>query len=288
MQTIRGKYKKSKIDGKITIKHFLNTRIKPLFMPDYKASDDTNEQDIEYYPIYTRVTVKRQSTSFPTRLLGHTNCYPIKYFDEEVKLIKTFLDREITVIEDVIKVLNPFERDDFDIKEFTELFGELYSHLTITVREKLIGEIRRALNSESVIVPFISYEYDYDENMLISKEEDFEDENIESESENDISYIIDWTVDPFNILNVLKQFVPAVKRLEEKYPTEVWNFGYFSYCMMANTVGIRYMKEDEFPYISLYEWNKNVVQDFMRKKYMPHQPEKVEQIIDGLNRLLQT
>lgn len=275
MKTAKRKYKKHTNDGKITIKPFLNTRLKGFALPDYKEGFDTDEVDL-HYPIYIRVTVKRQSTSFPATIHPHAiNSFSSKYYEEEFDRVRSNIEREIEIIYEIVESLKPFERDDFDIKEVSEKHHELLTPLPDAIAHKLINEIKNCLESDKTFeLPFMGYSYDYDQEMMrLDQEKPY----------NYLSSIIDWQEStPYIIVKTLSKFIPSVKALMNKYPDSVWGFTEF---YQGFYYAVKVDPSFLTPLLTIYDWDKNEFQSLVRK-IMPHQLEEVEILIDGLNRLI--
>lgn len=105
-------YKKHKKEGVISIIHFPNTKIKPTVI-----------EGIKLYPLYVRITVKKQVTTIKSILKG--------YFSEHWKLTSknsdsiSAIELEKRIITDLIKTCTPFSREDFHISEITQFHSLL-------------------------------------------------------------------------------------------------------------------------------------------------------------------
>lgn len=123
----RGSYKNG---NKITVKLFLNKRLKPDF--------DNGEI---YYPTYIQVSLKSQTTVFPALTVGgcpfnspmsHEVNGEIEFErHDDLAITKEFILK-------TIDLLKPFERDDFKISELALICTSLYQSI-YTVLLKLIG-----------------------------------------------------------------------------------------------------------------------------------------------------
>jgi hypothetical protein len=139
----RGGYKNN-ADKKISVKHFINTSLKP-------------NNDI--YPVYVRVSVKSQTTQIP--------CEHIKKYELNQELekpeIKEYLEKDKKIIEWIIDKLKPFDRSDFLIKEFTEIYKLLNYSVSYIVEEFLLKEISEAENAKQLFSIFheISLPYQF-------------------------------------------------------------------------------------------------------------------------------
>jgi hypothetical protein len=126
----RGSYKDI-TDKKISVKHFLNKTLRP---------DDSGE-----YPIYVRVSVKSQTTQIPCEIISYKFKLDAELDNPEVK---EYFENDIKIIEWIIIKLKPFERDNFLIKEFTEIYKILNSPVSNIVEKFLFKEISESENAK--------------------------------------------------------------------------------------------------------------------------------------------
>ena len=139
----RGSYKG---DKKITIKFFLNKRLKPDYMLEQA-----------YYPLYIQISLKGQTTFFPATSNGQNMTIEDtgEYIDS--KNYK-YSDLKYDIILQIIDILQPFARPDFKISELVFICTSLYSPLYSV----LIESIERKLSVVPDDVDENEYEYDYE------------------------------------------------------------------------------------------------------------------------------
>lgn len=111
--TPKRKYQKHKTEGKITVKHYLDVKLKPSI-----------HEGKEYYPVYVRVTAKAQAAQFKstTNIIATQNDFDNEVWNDEAKKA---LQKEVENIIAIVKDLKPFERQNFRITELTELYTNL-------------------------------------------------------------------------------------------------------------------------------------------------------------------
>lgn len=125
----RGSYK-SDSDRKITIKHYINSSLTPHIREDNK--------DLKLYPVYVRISLKGKTTHFRSREFS-TDFFP---FDEEITETEKYkCEKDTKIINTIITRLKPFERDDFTIKDFSEIYNILTQDILYTVEDLLLNEI---------------------------------------------------------------------------------------------------------------------------------------------------
>ena len=129
----RGNYQKHKLGKKITVKYFPNKRLKPLFI----------FEGVPNYPIYIQVSVKGQTTQLPATIFEEVDTPPQDNLDYLNTFFEKFLKLEKHSIECIINALNPFQRDDFNISEFAEIYKILYKPLSEVVKQLMIKEVNR-------------------------------------------------------------------------------------------------------------------------------------------------
>lgn len=77
----------AQVEGKkLTIKYFLNKRIKPTYSPF--AFEKKEDEEPMYYPVYTQITYDRKNMQFPARNFGG-----IAYFSEDL-FQKAFIEKK--------------------------------------------------------------------------------------------------------------------------------------------------------------------------------------------------
>lgn len=157
-------YHKNNPEGKISVKYYLNTDLKP------KISDS----GVLRYPLYFKVTVKKQATkvrsltehSFITiedfskiekTINYHTvndfngNLKPLLssgYFEEHFSMIVSILSEKDLLFE-IVKDCNPFNKANFDIKEVVYDFEIYNQRLSISLNKVLGDTIKSILELEA-------------------------------------------------------------------------------------------------------------------------------------------
>lgn len=111
------------MENKITVKHFLNTRVKPSIKQGSKEKN---------YPIYCEITYKGQNTQFNFEWDYHLKqkdqgYFQNRYTEEILKKIKSKYEKTILEIEDEIKSIIQFEesiyKKDFTLKGFKDRYN---------------------------------------------------------------------------------------------------------------------------------------------------------------------
>ncbi|GAB4026405.1 hypothetical protein [Spirosoma gilvum] len=112
METTPRKYQKHKTEVKITVKHFVNTELKPEI--------DTFSGKL-IYPLYVRVRVNRQLTKFKSQL---NHSISVDYLDEflSTEPFKAYADNERLIIEQTIKEMKPEQKANFKLKNWSALY----------------------------------------------------------------------------------------------------------------------------------------------------------------------
>lgn len=124
--------------GKITVKHYLNTNLKP-----YMVRGD------KYYTVYMLITVNRKSTKIPSKefLELHTEA------EFEELLSTDELDREVKTVENIISALLPICNEEFDTLLFSAYYN-LMDNYTISEVDKFepLSSIRYEYSTEQEII----------------------------------------------------------------------------------------------------------------------------------------
>jgi hypothetical protein len=163
------KYPLNNPDGKVSIRYYLNTKLKP------ELSDD----GIELYPLYFQLIVKRQKTL--NRSHAKTNKMSIDDFEKIkdvanskkiedigkalIPLVSDYLPNnekddnilnmcmpiliEKNLVYDVVADLKPFDRTNFDVKEFNENFEIYNSEIKSTISTVFRDSIRFLLEKHT-------------------------------------------------------------------------------------------------------------------------------------------
>ena len=117
----RGNYKN---DKKITVKLFLNKRLKPEYILEKV-----------YYPLYIQVSLKSQSTVFPATINGQT--MTIEDTGRDIDFKDFDLDINYNNILEIIEILQPFTRQNFRISELSLICTSFYSPLYSVIIKSL-------------------------------------------------------------------------------------------------------------------------------------------------------
>jgi hypothetical protein len=109
MEATKRTYQKHTIGGKIAIKHFLY---------ENKREDEYGQR----YFIYVQITIKRKTTQFKSKVefFGFSKD---DFENENYDFYKDAIDRDKNLIEFLVTKLDPFNKDNFDIKEVTKLYN---------------------------------------------------------------------------------------------------------------------------------------------------------------------
>lgn len=130
--TPKRKYQKHKTDYKITVKHYLNTKI-TVFQPGWGNA----------HPIYLQITLKRQTTLIKSKFpLGLTIDKYKQWSANDSSFIRA-LEREKERVIYLIKLLKPFEHEDFDLSNISLAYNEDMRSLKYNIDTFLNFEIER-------------------------------------------------------------------------------------------------------------------------------------------------
>ena len=134
MEVTRRKYEKKSTEGKITVKHYLNTKLKPV----YHWGKDEKDR----FPIYITIGVVRQSLQIKSKILIPV---AIDEFDSFVFDNKVFIDNEVRRITEIIKRQDPFKSRNFDIKMVNFVYNNSTTRLDEVIESRLKIEIQKLL-----------------------------------------------------------------------------------------------------------------------------------------------
>lgn len=138
MEATKRKYEKKSNEGKITIKHYLNTKLKPVF--NEKSSIDGKDR----YPVYVRMIVLGKVFDIKSKIL-----YPIGLdeFQHISDNERRFFDKEISRITKIINTHRPFANVHFNLKDIGYSYNELTTPLNGAIENTLIKKIQNTLIS---------------------------------------------------------------------------------------------------------------------------------------------
>lgn len=155
--TTKVRYRKDNADKKISFKYFLNTNLKPY---DYPDGDGGLSQA---YHIYLRISLKSQTTQMPSSALL-PYCYDF-FSKEEFEIFlkegqNEVINQEIEDLKWIIEKIKPFEREDFLIKELTEIYKIFNDSVCGFVETTLASELFRLDGFITLSKkPYIGYNY---------------------------------------------------------------------------------------------------------------------------------
>ena len=153
--TKRKKYIKKDSEGKITIKHYLNIKLKSLL--------DEEGNDSFCFPIYTRITVLRQTIEIKSRV---NNSYCKKEdFSNHLSKYSELFECEKDALINIIKAGKPFENQEFDLKKSIKIYNNLTIPLACLIDKLLFNQICK-------LIPYMPVEHD---NLTIFGSSDFPD-----------------------------------------------------------------------------------------------------------------
>jgi|GEM_PF-5292330 len=130
------KYKKHKKDIKITLKHFINKRVKNI-----------NIYEKESCPLYVQITLKRKTTAYRSKLDISSNSEEMYLIEQEYGMA---LKREIKNIKYFINEFNPIGNDNFSLSSVMVLYRtqkSLVSHVNSVLVRELTTAINKNLSS---------------------------------------------------------------------------------------------------------------------------------------------
>lgn len=132
----RGSYQKHKLEKKITIKHSVNKALKPQLLNGFSEDEYLvlKERIIRGYPVYVRLNLKGQTTYLPSESFHN------QYELEDKDLDKKRKEYDISVINWILDKLKPFDRDDFSISEFVNIYKLVNKNISELVNQSLIKE----------------------------------------------------------------------------------------------------------------------------------------------------
>lgn len=140
MEATKRKYTKKNNEGKITVKHYLNTRLKPVrninFSPDSEKG----------YPIYIRVIVSGRGVEIKSKI-----DFPLTLdkFDSFLQVEKETINRETKRIEGIIRRLKTVEKEDFILKNLSSIYNNIDIPLSVAIENTLKRKIQVVLKSIS-------------------------------------------------------------------------------------------------------------------------------------------
>lgn len=262
MEATKRKYTKKNNEGKITVKHYLNTKLKPVL--NHKSLKDGKER----YPLYILISVIGQKLYIKSKYI---NPIAVDEFDNFFLENKEFINNEVRRITEIIKRQDPFtvrKHGSFDIKMVNYVYGELTLRLDNAIEILLKNEIIYLLMK------------DYDLKRLDQKKYKLSIVNQDVKNINLLLFAgTDWKNSSSQFL--IKLFVgyevnlnlgreKMFKNLESEY-YELWDFI------------DKFQSADNFRNMEIepttIEWiESNYVQDIIRKSFVNEAKKYIEQI----------
>lgn len=161
----RGSYKTIE-ERRITIKHYIDTKSKVVFWGYYNDYENhkSNKNDAinyckqgqtnyPYYNVYVRISLKGQTTNLKSGIVlpVEENLERNSDLLENTKIIKLILDK-----------LKPFERESFNIKEFTKVYDLLNSNVSEIILNILHNEYKKLYSDMMMESGYTVHSYDND------------------------------------------------------------------------------------------------------------------------------
>lgn len=286
MEATKRKYEKKSTEGKITVKHFLNTKLKPV--PNVQSLQDGKDR----YAIYVRIVVLGKTFDIKSKIK-----FPIALDEFEFILSsqKEYFDREINRILHIIKFQRPFESLSFDLKGVSLS----YNNATIPLNEAIENTLKRKI--QSVLKSIANFDEKERNSLLEEKKKTLEYHNdIEKYSEqlykiaNEVYLeypiqvykgfyeLLDWqNSSAKNIIDFLRDsiFKQNIRGFEEFYSlyneySNLWNFE-----MIYSELLHRCKILEPTP----IDWFES---DFIQKIITDIEPQSGGEIIKNINKLL--
>ncbi len=206
MKSTPRKYQKHKAEGKITVKHFFNTRLK----------GKTQESGVVVYPLYVRIMVKGQLTDIKSRLTQLVDPHSFDLFENDYS---AFLQQEIKDITSIVKDLKPFDKQDFNLQTVTSLYSQSATPITTIIENCLKDEVRYCI---AINYPEPSHNVDMNDKAVI----------IALAQDNELISLIDWQKSSYMILTSLQTIIPSLfdplRKLEIMYGPAFSFDGYYN------------------------------------------------------------
>lgn len=110
MEATKRKYQKHITGGKVAIKHYLRKN---------KQVDEFNN----LHSVYVQITIKRQTTQFRSRIRGSAGVLEEDFENQQFEIYKDAIERDIKLIEFIVKMVNPFDKVDFNVNEIAKIYN---------------------------------------------------------------------------------------------------------------------------------------------------------------------
>nr|WP_299422065.1 hypothetical protein [uncultured Emticicia sp.] len=272
MEATKRKYTKSKTEGKITVKHFLNTKLKSV--PNEKSFKDGKER----FAIYVRLMVMGKNLEIKSKIR-----FPIAIdeFDNVLREKKDLFNREIIRITDIIKRHKPFESTTFRLNGVSIAYNNLTIPLNLAIENCLRNEIRKSLVSLGTYRDEMKG-YKIEEMIdpeTLKPNESYKDKLRHLDVSNQLLKTLNWDSKAFELINILMA-LESIKGFEEfiklyKNYESLWQFD-----RSYNLLNQNYFEDLEPTPIEWFETNS--IQTNLKKIY----PSNADTIINQITNLL--
>lgn len=197
METIEKKPRKPRtvtkpynVQRKITVRHYLNKSVKPIFI-DNKGNG---------YPLYIQISLKGQMAMFKSRLSKHLTEGELKTMNN---ILKEAIEKDKSNLVKIAEMLQPFDRSEFKITEVSDLYFQYTKPIFEFLSEILAHVIGHHIESH------IENEPSCDSNLLMA-----------------LLRGINWEGEPAFYLRILNETCPELySEIENMFKT----VGFFDY-----------------------------------------------------------
>ena len=137
MELVKRKYIKKTLQGRITVKHYLNSRLKPV----------TNPQSLidgkDRYPVYLRLVVSGKTFDMKSKIT-----FPIALdeFDLTLVIERNIFYKEVLQITEIIEESKPFEDAFFTLKSVANKYHFLSTSFQYAIENILVEKINALLD----------------------------------------------------------------------------------------------------------------------------------------------
>ena len=272
MEATKRKYTKSQTEGKITVKHFLNTKLKPV--QNEKSFKDGKDR----FAIYVRLMVAGKNLEIKSKIR-----FPIAIdeFDYILREKKDLFNREIIRITNIIKRHKPFESKTFSLNGVSIAYTNLTIALNLAIENCLRNEIRKSLVSLGTYRDEMKG-YKIEEMIdpeTLKPNESYKDKLRHLDVSNQLLKTLNWDSKAFELINILMA-LESIKGFEEfiklyKNYESLWQFD-----RSYNLLNQNYFEDLEPTPIDWFETNS--IQTNLKKIY----PSNADTIINQITNLL--
>jgi len=272
MEATKRKYTKSQTEGKITVRHFLNTKLKPV--QNEKSFKDGKDR----FAIYVRLMVAGKNLEIKSKIR-----FPIAIdeFDYILREKKDLFNREIIRITNIIKRHKPFESKTFSLNGVSIAYTNLTIALNLAIENCLRNEIRKSLVSLGTYRDEMKG-YKIEEMIdpeTLKPNESYKDKLRHLDVSNQLLKTLNWDSKAFELINILMA-LESIKGFEEfiklyKNYESLWQFD-----RSYNLLNQNYFEDLEPTPIEWFETNS--IQTNLKKIY----PSNADTIINQITNLL--